>query len=77
MKLTDYIKNAESICEREFMCGKDLVHELDIAYNTLLRAKRNPEKCSMNTAKKIKKFVDDWQNKNIVELLKESLNSKE
>ncbi len=64
MTLIDYLKKADDICKREFMSGKDLKNELDISYNTLLRAKRKPEKCSMNTAKKIKRFVDNWEDKN-------------
>lgn len=59
MTLTDYLKKVEEICKHEFMSGKDLITELGISYNTLLRIKRQPDTCSPRTGKKIKKFVED------------------
>jgi len=63
MTITDYIRKTEEICKREFMTAKDLVALLGIAHNTLIRIRRAPETCSMNTLKKFKKFVDGWEAK--------------
>ncbi len=60
MTIGEYLNRAEEICKLEFMNNKDLVDELDIAYNTFLRIKRT-EKCSSKVARRIKKFVDDWE----------------
>jgi hypothetical protein len=60
MMLVDYLKKVEEICKHEFMSGRDLINELGISYNTLLRIKRTPEKCSPRIGKKIKRFVEDY-----------------
>ena len=66
MTVIDYIRKAEEICKREFMTAKDLVAELNIAHNTLIRIRRAPETCSMNTIKKFKKFVEQWEAKQTI-----------
>jgi len=61
MKVIDYLKKLKDITEHEFMSDKELVDRIGICQNTLIRARRNPDKCSMHTAKKFKKFVEEWE----------------
>lgn len=62
----DYLKRVQHICEHELMLDKDLANMLDITQATLIRIRRSPETCSMKTIRKIKKFVDQWESKNLI-----------
>lgn len=59
----DYITRIDKICASEFITIKDLINQLDITYSTFARARKLPMKCSMNTARKFKKFVERWEAK--------------
>jgi len=65
MTIIEYVKKLDEICKSEFIPAIELVRELDIAHNTLMRIRRDPEGCSMKTMKKIKVFVDKWEAKNM------------
>jgi hypothetical protein len=65
MTVVDYLKKLEDICKKDFMTDTELVYELGIVHQTLIRIRRNPELCSMRTMKKIKRFVDIWEAKNL------------
>ena len=43
------------------MTANELVNELNIVPYTFMRIKQNPETCSMKTAKKIKRFVEEYE----------------
>ncbi len=58
MDVKSYLEKAEIIRKNELMSQIDLVKELDIAFNTLVRIKQYPEACSLKTMRKLKKFVD-------------------
>jgi hypothetical protein len=64
MKVVDYLQKIDEICKREFISGRALVRELGICFLTLKRIKRDPACCSFQTAKKLKRFVEEWQTKN-------------
>ena len=63
MTLQEYMLKAEEIAAREFMSRADMLREINIAYNTWIRLKNATGKCSLMTTRKIKKFVDNWENK--------------
>ena len=65
MTIHDYLKKLEYIREREFMSATGLVRALDISHNTFIKIKRFPDTCSLQTMKKIKRFVDEWESKNV------------
>jgi len=65
MTAAEYIQKLDEICKKEFISAAELTRELDIAHNTLMRAKRNPSLSAMKTMKKIKVFVDAWKAKNM------------
>lgn len=64
MTVTDYVNKLKYICKYEFLSHGDLVRELDICHNTFLRIQQSPETCTMRTMRKIKLFVDKWEEKN-------------
>ena len=63
MDVVDYLKRAEEIRKNELWSRVDLANELGIAFNTLTRIEQFPAVCSLKTKKKIKQFVDKWENK--------------
>ena len=58
MDVKSYLEKAEIIRKNELMSQIDLVKELNIAFNTLVRIKQHPELCSLKTMRKLKIFVD-------------------
>lgn len=65
MTRSEYAKKLDEICNSEFISAIELVRDLDIAHNTLMKIRRNPEACSMKTMSKIKKFIDKWEAKHM------------
>ena len=61
MTINDYLKKLDYIAKREFMSATQLVRRIDICHNTFLRIKQNAESCSLQTLRKIKVFVDNWE----------------
>ena len=65
MTITEYLNKLDDICNNEFISITELVRDLGVAYNTIIRIRRNPDTCSMKTRRKIKKFVDAYEAKNM------------
>ncbi|HEY5267749.1 MAG TPA: hypothetical protein VII94_01290 [Candidatus Saccharimonadales bacterium] len=65
MTIAEYLKKLETIREHEFISATKLVRDLNISHNTLMRIRRFPETCSMQTMRKIKVFVDAWEANNV------------
>lgn len=65
MTAQDYVKKAQDIARNEFMTSVELARALDISYNTFMKARRNPETCALHTIRKFKKFVKEWELKNM------------
>ncbi len=65
MTIVEYINKLDHICKTEFISVTEIVREIDISYNTLMRIRLYPEKCATKTMRKIKKFVDNWEAKNL------------
>lgn len=61
MDVVEYLKRADEIRKHELWSRLDLVNELGISYNTLVRIERMPLVCALKTKKKLKKFVDEWE----------------
>ena len=59
---TNYLEAADSIRKSELISVMDLIKRLDITYVTLKRIQKDPSTCSLKTLRKIKKFVDEWNN---------------
>jgi hypothetical protein len=65
MLLLEYLKKLEEIRTTEFLSMTELVRDLNISYITLMRLRKFPETCSMKTMRKIKKYVDAYESKNM------------
>ena len=65
MKIIDYLNKLDHIQETEFITVTELVRYIGISYNTLVRIRLNPDSCSMKTRRKIKKYVDSFEVKNM------------
>jgi len=65
MDVVEYLKRAEEIRKRELWSRLDLVNELGIVYNTLIRIEKTPAICSLKTKKKLKAFVEKWEEKHV------------
>ena len=65
MTILEYLDRIDYICKTEFVSVTELIHDLGISYNTLMRIRLNPDTSSMKTRKKIKKYVDDYHAKNM------------
>lgn len=63
MNVKDYLERAEVIRNNELMSIADLVNEIGIAFNTLKRLQIEPETCALKTMRKLKLFVDKWEQK--------------
>lgn len=59
----EYLEAAETIRKGELMSVMDLVREIDINYVTLKRIQKNPSSCSLKTVRKLKIFVDKFNDK--------------
>lgn len=56
----DYLEAAETIRQSELLTITDLVREIGISYITLKRIKNEPSTCSLQTLRKLKRFVDEF-----------------
>lgn len=65
MDVKNYLERAETIRKNELMSVMDLADQLDIAFNTLKRIKTHPDACALKTMKKLKMFVEKWEDKNM------------
>lgn len=65
MSINDYVQKMNDICKREFISGRQLCRLLPLSAPTLMRIRKEPELSSMKTMRKIKKFVDEWEAKNL------------
>ena len=63
--LVDFVKRAEEICKEEFMTAGEMVRIMNIAHNTFIRAREHPDTCSIQSIRKIKKFVEEHDAKNV------------
>lgn len=61
--IVKYLNRIDEIRKMRLMTMGDMVKEIGTGHQTLIRIKRDPSTCSIKTIKKIKKFVDEWDNK--------------
>jgi ribosome-binding protein aMBF1 (putative translation factor) len=60
----DYLEAIEVIRKGRLMSVTDVIRELDVSYITLKRIKANPSTCSLITLRKLKRFVDSFDEDN-------------
>lgn len=58
MDVKSYLEKIDVIRKNELMSVMDVVRELNIAFNTMVRLRKFPETCSLKTMRKLKAFVD-------------------
>lgn len=56
-----YLHRLEEVRKSRLMTMGDIIKELGISHQTLIRIRKDPATCSIKTIKKIKKFVDEWE----------------